>query len=70
MPRKDEQIAKGQVIEAQPNNIYKIQTESGDVVKAYLSGKMRKFKIQVLIGDKVEYVVDQYGDNNRIVKRT
>lgn len=69
MPKKDETIAKGIVNEVHPNNIYKIETEDGRIVKAYMSGKMRKFRINVLIGDKVEYVVDTQGDNNRIIKR-
>lgn len=69
MPKKDELIETGIVVEAHPNNIYKIEKEDGTIVKGYLSGKMRKFRINVLIGDKVEYVVDNLGGNNRIIKR-
>jgi len=38
-------------------------------MKSHLAGKMRLHKIKVLIGDKVELVIDQYGGKARIVKR-
>lgn len=69
MSKKDELIEKGVIDEVHPNNIYKIKKEDGSIVRAYMSGKMRKFRINVLIGDKVEFVVDTMGDNNRIIKR-
>jgi translation initiation factor IF-1 len=61
--------AKGEVIEVKTNNVYAILSEDGQEVKAYLAGKMKRHRISVLIGDKVEYVIDEYGDNNRITKR-
>jgi translation initiation factor IF-1 len=36
---------------------------------AYLAGKMRKFRIRVLVGDKVAIVEDPYGGKGRITKR-
>lgn len=43
--------------------------EPGKEILAYLSGKMRMHRIKVLIGDKVEVVIDPYGGKGRIVKR-
>lgn len=67
---KNEVTKKGVVIEALGNIQYKIETdETKQEVRAYMSGKMKLNRIKVLIGDRVEYVVDQYGPNNRIIRR-
>ena len=42
---------------------------SGELVLAYLSGKMRLHRIRVLVGDKVDMVLDPYGGRARIVRR-
>ncbi|MBP7846101.1 MAG: translation initiation factor IF-1, partial [Candidatus Pacebacteria bacterium] len=36
---------------------------------AYLGGKMKFNRIRVLVGDKVEVLIDPYGGKGRIVKR-
>ena len=41
----------------------------GTLVLAYLAGKMRMNRIRVLMGDKVEMVLDPYGGRARIVRR-
>jgi translation initiation factor IF-1 len=38
-------------------------------VLAYLAGKMRMYRIKVLVGDKVLLVKDPYGGKARIQKR-
>jgi translation initiation factor IF-1 len=66
---KDE-LAYGIVEEALPNALFRVKTEgSSELVLAYLSGKMRKFRIRVLVGDKVGMVLDPYGGKARIAKR-
>jgi translation initiation factor IF-1 len=35
----------------------------------YLAGKMRKFRIRVLVGDRVAVVPEPYGGKGRITKR-
>jgi translation initiation factor IF-1 len=62
-------LATGQIVEVQPNSIYRVQMIDGSVVRAYLSGKMKMHKIRVLLGDWVEFIVDQQGPNNRIIRR-
>ena len=60
----------GIVEEALPNALFRVKTEgSSDLVLAYLSGRMRKFRIRVLVGDKVGMVIDPYGGKARITKR-
>jgi translation initiation factor IF-1 len=67
----DENLIKvqGIVTEALPNATFRIELPGGRLMIAYLSGKMRKFRIKVLIGDSVEVVTDQSGEKGRIIKR-
>jgi translation initiation factor IF-1 len=67
----DENLIKvqGTVTEALPNATFRIELPNEKLMIAYLSGKMRKFRIKVLIGDTVEVVTDQSGEKGRITKR-
>jgi translation initiation factor IF-1 len=66
---KDE-LVYGIVEESLPNALFRVKTEeSPDLILAYLSGRMRKFRIRVLVGDKVGMVTDPYGGKARIAKR-
>ena len=67
-PREDGQIVSGVVLEALPNTHFKVQV-GPDVKLSYLSGKMRLHRIRVLVGDKVEILLDPYGGKARIIKR-
>ena len=60
---------EGVVEEALPNALFRIRLESGGESLAYLAGKMRMYRIKVLVGDKVKLVPDPYGGKGRIVKR-
>ncbi|MBU0611866.1 translation initiation factor IF-1 [Patescibacteria group bacterium] len=60
---------QGSVTEALPNTLFRVELGDGKGILAYLSGKMRMHRIKVLIGDKVEIVLDPYGGKGRIVKR-
>ena len=44
----------GQVVEALPGTQFKVELENGHEILAYLSGKMRKYYIRILLGDKVK----------------
>lgn len=65
--------ARGVVTEALPNTLFRVMLDNGSgeeqEILAYLGGKMRMHRIKVLIGDKVEIVLDPYGGKGRIVKR-
>ncbi len=43
--------------------------QEGELILAYLAGKMRLHRIRVLVGDQVEMVLDPYGGRARIVRR-
>jgi translation initiation factor IF-1 len=59
----------GTVLEALPNTLFRVQLKSGEEILAYLSGRMRMYRIKVLVGDKVQLILDPYGGKGRIVKR-
>ena len=68
--------AQGFITEALPNTLFKVnlknptsETAEETEILAYLSGKMRMHRIKVLVGDRVEVVLDPYGGKGRIVKR-
>ena len=61
--------ATGTVEEVLPNSLFRVRMESGDLLLAYLAGKMRLHRIRVLVGDQVELVIDPYGGRARIVRR-
>lgn len=69
-PSENQDLVYGVVEEALPNALFRVTMEdSGETEIAYLSGKMRKFRIRVLVGDKVGIVPDPYGGKGRITKR-
>jgi len=61
---------EGLVIEALPGTQFKVQLENGHEVLAYLSGKMRKYYIRILLGDRVRVEMSPYDlTRGRIVYR-
>lgn len=59
----------GIVTEALPATLFRVQLGEGKIVLAHLSGKMRVNHIRIMPGDKVNLVLDPYGDKGRIVTR-
>ncbi len=59
----------GRVEEVLPNSLFRVLLPSGELVLAYLAGKMRLHRIRVLVGDQVELILDPYGGRARVVKR-
>ncbi len=63
-------LTYGTVDEALPNALFRVIIDETNESKiAYLAGKMRKFRIRVLVGDRVGMVMDPYGGKARITKR-
>jgi translation initiation factor IF-1 len=61
MAKKEEKIqAEGTVVEALPATQFLVELENGHTVLAYLSGKMRKYYIRVLLGDRVTIEMSPY----------
>lgn len=74
----------GVVEEVLPNSLFRVRVQAskegvedtekiggaeGELVLAYLAGKMRLHRIRVLVGDHVDMVLDPYGGRARIVRR-
>ena len=58
------------IIEALGNSIFRAQLNSGHIVTAHLSGKIRMNSIQILPGDKVAMEMSPYDlTRGRIVRR-
>jgi len=59
---KDDLIpAEGVIIDKQPNAFFKVQiNDSEHVVLAQISGKMRKNRIRILVGDRVAVEMSPY----------
>ena len=63
-------LVYGTVEEALPNALFRVVLDGEEKpTLAYLAGKMRKFKIRVLVGDRVAVVPEPYGGKARISKR-
>jgi translation initiation factor IF-1 len=50
----------GVVTEALPGTQFRVRLENGHEVLAYLSGKMRKYYIRILLGDRVSVELSPY----------
>ncbi len=68
---QDEKIeVEGVVTEALPNTQFRVELDNGHTVLAYLSGKMRKFYIRILLGDRVRVEMTPYDmERGRITYR-
>ena len=51
---------EGTVVEALPNATLRVEMENGHRVLAHVSGKMRKFFIRILPGDRVKMELSPY----------
>ena len=50
----------GNVIEMLPNAMFKVELENGHIVLAHTSGRMRKNRIRILVGDRVTVEMTPY----------
>ena len=48
------------VIEALPGTMFRVNLDAGHAILAYLSGKMRKNYIRILLGDRVKVELSPY----------
>ena len=69
--RKEDKIeTEGTVTEALPGTQFRVELDNGYKVLAYLSGKMRKYYIRILLGDRVRVELSPYDlTRGRIVYR-
>ncbi len=62
MPKKQPKSIEvvGEVVELLPNAMFKVKLETGHVILAHISGKMRMHYIKIIPGDKVKVEISPY----------
>jgi translation initiation factor IF-1 len=71
MAKEEEKIQfDGTIVEALPGTQFRVKLDNGVTVLAYLSGRMRKYYIRILLGDRVRVEMSPYDlTRGRIVYR-
>jgi translation initiation factor IF-1 len=70
MPKDDHIEFEGVVVDVLPGGLFKVKLDTGLDVLAHLAGKMRKFKIRIVSGDRVKVAVTPYDPSRgRIIYR-
>lgn len=70
MSKEEVVVKEGIVLNLLPNANFKVNLENGNKIIAHISGKMRKNRIKILVGDKVKISMNKYNLNiGRIINR-
>ncbi len=71
MAGKEEKIEfEGEVLEAMSNGKYRIALDNGHETLGYIAGKMRRFRIRIMPGDRIKIELSPYDlTRGRIVYR-
>ena len=70
MAKEDKLELEGEILEALGNGKYRIGLDNGHETLGYIAGKMRRFRIRVLPGDRITVELSAYDLNRcRIVYR-
>lgn len=69
-PSQQKVEVEGTITEALPNTQFRVQLDNGHEVLAYISGRMRKYYIRILLGDRVRVELSPFDlTRGRIVYR-
>jgi translation initiation factor IF-1 len=60
MPKEDNIEIEGTILESYPNAMFKVKLDNEQEILAYISGKMRKYFIKILPGDRVRVEISPY----------
>lgn len=70
MAKEDIITMKGEIVECMPNATFKVKLENDHVVLGIISGKIRRFNINILLGDMVDIEMSPYDlEKGRIIFR-
>jgi translation initiation factor IF-1 len=58
--KEDKIEVEGNILEALPNAMFRVEIAGGKVILAHISGKMRMHYIKILPGDKVRLELSPY----------
>ena len=60
LPKNDAVEMDGTVIDALPNSQFTVRLDNGHELLAYTGGRMRRFRIRILLGDRVKVEMSPY----------
>jgi translation initiation factor IF-1 len=60
LPKEEKIEMEGEILEALPNTMFKVQLDNGHAVLGHISGKMRRHYIRILPGDRVKVELSPY----------
>lgn len=60
MPKQDTLTMTGEIIECLPNATFRVKLENNHEILGFISGKIRKFNINILMGDHVDVELTPY----------
>jgi translation initiation factor IF-1 len=71
MSEKEEKIElEGEVTEALRGRMFRIQLDNGHMTLGYLAGRLKRYRIRIMLGDRVRVELSPYDlDRGRIVYR-
>ena len=70
MPKEGVVEVEGKILEVLPNQMFKVKLENGHMITCYTGGKMRKWRIRLVAGDKVKAEMSPYDmEKGRITYR-
>jgi translation initiation factor IF-1 len=71
IPEKEEKIElEGEVLESFKSGMYRVALENGHETLGYTAGKMRRYRIKILPGDRIKIELSPYDlTRGRIVYR-
>jgi translation initiation factor IF-1 len=68
MAKDDLAQLEGKIVDAAAGGLYKVQLDTNQVeIMARLCGKMRRFNIRVVVGDRVTVGVSPYDPTNGLI---
>jgi translation initiation factor IF-1 len=60
MAKEEKVTLEGTVVDALPDGQYMVEVEGGHQILGYTSGKMRRFNIRIVVGDRVTIETSPY----------
>lgn len=63
------EVKEGRVVEALPAALFRVEFADKSRLICFLKGKIKIFKIKILVGDRVLVELDPYGGKGRIIRR-
>lgn len=67
MAKNDLVTVEGKVVDLSGGGVYMITLENGIAIRANLCGKMRRFNIKVVVGDRVSVGVSPYDPTHGLI---